>query len=141
MPGPDHEEHAEEGQQAAPEVTASPSPAAPHWRSLVRMDASAATDTPGQREMLSRLQRTAGNARIARLLGEVAPPELRAARQASDGGEKTQAPGGTLLVADEVGDAGPGRMGVGAFLDAVEAEVTEVAAKELGPVFEVVGWP
>lgn len=81
-------------------------------------------------ERLLQLQRAAGNARVAGLLREVAPPPAPAA-----------APGGALLTEDEAGDPGTGRMPVGAFLEAVERAVTELAEKEIGAVFKVVGCP
>ncbi len=146
MPGAEHEREADAG---APEGSGAPSGAAagrtgpaPHWTGLARLDPSAAR-SPEQLAILARLEQTAGNARIARLLGEVAPPELRLARQAAGAAATTtpQAPGGALLVADGAAPAGAGRMPVGAFLDAVEAAVTEAAAKELGPIFQVVGCP
>ena len=106
--------------------------AASDWTGLVRMHAGT-----GDPVMLARLQHAAGNAETAKLLGELAPPHLRVGRQA----DADAAPGGALLTADDAGDPGVGRMTVSAFLDAVETDVTEVAAAELGPMFEVTGCP
>jgi hypothetical protein len=135
--GADHEADAER-QVQAPGGTPAGDPA---WTDFVRIDASAPADSLAQRATLARLQRTAGNASVARLLGELAPPRLSVARAADGADAAGRAPGGALLVTDDAGDPGPDRMPVSAFLDAVEEAVTEVAAAELGPVFRVAGCP
>lgn len=131
MSGPERDTHGAEEESSAP-VSAAPT-AGQDWTSLLRGDVVAPQGSADRQAALARLQNTAGNARVARLLREVAPP------QAPEG--KGAAPGAALLVDDDAGDPGPGRMTAGAFLDAVEAAVTEAAAKALGPVFQIAGCP
>ena len=128
MSGPDREAQTDED----PGVGAGPGPVsaeAPAWTELLR--GPVASESPAQRATLLRLQRAAGNARVAHLLREVAPP---AAPGVGNGAT-------ALLVEESAGDPGAGRMPAGRFLDEVERAVTDVAEKEIGAVFKVVGCP
>ena len=99
-----------------------------------------ATGPDAQRQLLLRLQRSAGNAAVHRLLRSLAPPAAPLARDpvAQDpAGERT-----ALIVDDEGPDPQPGQMRRSEFLDALKPAVTATAEEALeSPVFRVAGCP
>ena len=98
------------------------------------------------------LQRSAGNAAVARLLRQVAPPGAPAAAGKAPARTLTRdaapaapaapaATGGALLVADDAAPV-PGGMRRGEFLDQVEQSVCALAEAELaGTVYQAAGCP
>src|SRR4051794_6848648 len=126
--GPEHDPQAPAQLPAAAEPAAplaSPDAAAP-LAALLR-GAAPSSLTPGQ---VMALQRGAGNASVARLLRELAPPAVRPGATAAG-----------LLVADDV-PAPPGHMRLSEFLDRVEREVSSVAERELAAsVYTAAGCP
>lgn len=104
------------------------------WRGMLReTPGMAGVSPPGERAaILDRLQRSAGNTSVLRMLGDVAPPRISRA---------PATPARALLVADEGGAPGDGRMAVGPFLDAVHTVAGAVAEQELGDLFRRRGCP
>lgn len=85
-----------------------------------------------RRRMIMAMQRSAGNAAVARLVRELAPPE----------GSAQHALGGALLVSDDGPAPGPGQMRLGEFLDRLKPIVTETAQSALtSTAFKVASCP
>jgi uncharacterized protein DUF4157 len=85
-----------------------------------------------RRHMLMAMQRSAGNAAVARLVRGLAPPE----------GSAEHASGGALLVADDGPAPAPGQMRLGEFLDQLKPIVTETAQSALtSTAFKVASCP
>jgi Domain of unknown function (DUF4157) len=90
---------------------------------------------PAAVAQLRRLQRSAGNAAVLRLLGHVAPPAL-----ARDPGDEAPATAGALIVDDD-GAPAAGQMRRGEFLDQVHERASAVARQEFGLLFMIAGCP
>ena len=114
---------------AAPDL--SPAPAV---EALLRRRADGSltgtSNAAAERALLLRLQRSAGNAGVVRLLRQLAPP-----------GEEPEAATASLLVDDDQADPQPHQMRHGEFLDAVEQSVTAAAERLLDPFWVVAGCP
>ena len=90
-----------------------------------------ATNVTEQRALVTRLQRSAGNASVVRLLRALAPAD-----EADAPGQAT----GTLIVEDDA-EPEPEQIRKSALLDQLEAAVKATAQAALGPMFVVTGCP
>jgi len=99
---------------------------------LQRSARSGGPTDPAMAAQLRRLQRSAGNASVVRMLREVAPPATEAAPAASGGG---------LIVDDEGAEPAAGQMRAAEFLDEAHKRASAAAKRELGLIFTIAGCP
>jgi hypothetical protein len=118
-------------------VPASPDPLSALMRRHADGSLAGATSPAGERALLLALQRSAGNAKVARLLRTAAPPSVQPPGQENNAAP----PAGALLVADDAAALAPGQMRQGQFLDEVQRTVTTTAEQRLSPMWAVMGCP